>query len=89
MDEAVCEEAYGFLPCSNSFGGSISLILVYGYILLKGAECISNGSEYLLEVGLSLRALKMFCYQIAASCGLDLVGALAFSRSTGRCSTLG
>jgi hypothetical protein len=45
-----CEEAYGFLPCSNSLAGSISLIVAYGYILLQGANLISDGSELLLEV---------------------------------------
>ncbi|GAQ81729.1 Calcium-binding EF-hand family protein [Klebsormidium nitens] len=45
-----CEEAYGFLPCSNSLAGSVSLIVAYGYILLQGANLISDGSELLLEV---------------------------------------
>jgi len=45
-----CEESYGFLPCSESLGGSIFLMLTYGYILLKGASYISEGSEHLLGV---------------------------------------
>jgi Ca2+/Na+ antiporter len=45
-----CEEGYGFLPCSSSVGGSLMLMLGYGYVLLKGAEYISDGSERLLEV---------------------------------------
>ena len=40
-----CEEGYGFLPCSSSVGGSLMLMLGYGYVLLKGAEYISDGSE--------------------------------------------
>eukprot|EP00873_Tetraselmis_striata_P007709 jgi/Tetstr1/427973/TSEL_018047.t1 len=45
-----CEESYGFLPCSDSLGGSIFLMLTYGFFLLKGANFISNGSEHLLGV---------------------------------------
>ena len=46
----VCEEAYGFLPCSASLGGSISLMLAYGFLLLQGAGFLSEGSEMLLEI---------------------------------------
>mmetsp|Transcript_38807 Transcript_38807/g.91895 ORF Transcript_38807/g.91895 Transcript_38807/m.91895 type:complete len:533 (+) Transcript_38807:126-1724(+) len=45
-----CEESYGFLPCSDSLGGSIFLMCAYGFLLLKGAEYISEGSEHLLGV---------------------------------------
>lgn len=38
-------------PCSSdSVLGSIVLMIVYGYLLLRGAQLLSNGSELLLEV---------------------------------------
>ncbi|CAM6121703.1 unnamed protein product [Calypogeia fissa] len=46
----VCEESYGFLPCSDSLGGNLSLIVAYGNLLLVAAQLISKGSELLLEV---------------------------------------
>ncbi|BBN06185.1 hypothetical protein MPTK1_3g19130 [Marchantia polymorpha subsp. ruderalis] len=46
----VCEETYGFLPCSDSVGGNLALIVAYGYLLLIAAQLISKGSELLLEV---------------------------------------
>ena len=46
----VCEETYGLFPCSSSLPGSIFLCLMYGALLLKGANLISDGSELLLEV---------------------------------------
>lgn len=50
----VCEETYGFLPCSTSVGGNLFLMLGYGYLLFLAAKFISDGSELLLEVGLAL-----------------------------------
>ena len=35
---------------SSSLGGSILLCIAYGYVLLKGAQLLSDGSEMLLEV---------------------------------------
>ena len=35
---------------SDSVLGSIVLMIVYGYLLLRGAQLLSNGSELLLEV---------------------------------------
>jgi len=46
----MCEETYGFLPCSNSVGGNLFLMLGYGYLLFTAAKFISDGSELLLEV---------------------------------------
>eukprot|EP00960_Hanusia_phi_P047610 758480-Hanusia_phi.AAC.5 len=48
--EKGCEETYGLFPCSSSLPGSIFLCLMYGALLLKGANLISDGSELLLEV---------------------------------------
>ena len=49
----VCEETYGFLPCSTSIGGNLFLMLGYGYLLFLAAKFISDGSELLLEVGMA------------------------------------
>ena len=35
---------------SSSLGGSVLLCIAYGYVLLKGAQLLSDGSEMLLEV---------------------------------------
>jgi Ca2+/Na+ antiporter len=48
----VCEEAYGFLPCSDSLGGSLILMIFYGGILLFAAQCIGDGGEGLLDLGI-------------------------------------
>lgn len=47
---SMCEETYGFLPCSTSVGGNLFLMLSYGYLLFTAAKFISDGSELLLEV---------------------------------------
>eukprot|EP00898_Chlorokybus_atmophyticus_P007545 jgi/Chlat1/7792/Chrsp66S07248 len=46
----VCEESYGFVPCSTNVAGNIMLMLGYGYMLLTAARLISAGSELLLQV---------------------------------------
>ncbi|KAJ7294449.1 hypothetical protein O6H91_Y256600 [Diphasiastrum complanatum] len=48
--QADCEESYGFLPCSTNIGGNLFLLVVYGFMLLKAAQLLSNGSELLLTV---------------------------------------
>ncbi|BBM97136.1 hypothetical protein MPTK1_1g03300 [Marchantia polymorpha subsp. ruderalis] len=45
-----CEENYGIFPCSTTAGGNLFLLLVYGFCLLKAAQCLSEGSELLLTV---------------------------------------
>lgn len=45
-----CEETYGFLPCSDSIGGSAFLVLIFGMILMYAAQCIGDGGEALLEL---------------------------------------
>ncbi len=62
----VCQETYGFLPCSVSVGGNLSLMLAYGFLLFKAAQFISNGSELLLEVR-SIDCHNNFCFWILAS----------------------
>lgn len=50
VESHYCTESYGFLPCSDRRGGSISLMIIYGYILLMGANVLSEGSEMLLQI---------------------------------------
>jgi len=45
-----CEEQYGIMPCSVSLGGNAALLVIYGYMLLKAAQLLSDGSELLLTV---------------------------------------
>eukprot|EP01026_Neomeris_dumetosa_P008572 TRINITY_DN1275_c0_g1_i4.p1 TRINITY_DN1275_c0_g1~~TRINITY_DN1275_c0_g1_i4.p1 ORF type:complete len:548 (-),score=94.07 TRINITY_DN1275_c0_g1_i4:558-2147(-) len=46
-----CELSYGFLPCSDdNIASIIFLLIVYGFFMLQGANCLSTGSEMLLEV---------------------------------------
>lgn len=45
-----CKEQYGVLPCSVSLGGNAALLVIYGYMMLKAAELLSEGSELLLTV---------------------------------------
>jgi Ca2+/Na+ antiporter len=48
--EKECEEKYGILPCSTTLGGNASLLVIYGFMLLKAAQLLSDGSELLLAV---------------------------------------
>ncbi|XP_002985423.2 sodium/calcium exchanger NCL2 isoform X1 [Selaginella moellendorffii] len=48
--ENLCEESYGFLPCSSNIGGNLFLMATFGCLLLVAARFISKGSEVLLEV---------------------------------------
>ena len=46
----VCEETYGFLPCTTSALGNLFLLLVYGSLMFLAATYMSNGSEMLLQI---------------------------------------
>lgn len=46
----MCEETYGFLPCTTTVLGNLFLILVYGYLMFLAATYLSSGSELLLEI---------------------------------------
>ncbi|KAH9791256.1 Sodium/calcium exchanger NCL1 [Citrus sinensis] len=46
----MCEQTYGFLPCTTSLLGNVFLIAVYGYLMLLAAKLLSNGSEILLQI---------------------------------------
>ncbi|KAK4387112.1 Sodium/calcium exchanger NCL [Sesamum angolense] len=48
--EEVCEQTYGFMPCTSTALGNLFLILVYGYLMFLAATYLSNGSELLLEI---------------------------------------
>lgn len=48
--EKECEEQYGIMPCSTSLGGNAALLVAYGFMLLKAAQLLSDGSELLLTV---------------------------------------
>lgn len=47
---SVCEQTYGFMPCTNTGLGNFFLILVYGYLMYVGATYLSDGSELLLDI---------------------------------------
>ncbi|GLJ11005.1 hypothetical protein SUGI_0140160 [Cryptomeria japonica] len=46
----VCEETYGFLPCTKTVVGNLFLLGVYGFFMFKAASLLSDGSELLLNV---------------------------------------
>jgi len=52
IDAATCEAEgpFGMFPMCENLGGSLFLVAVYGYALLKAAGFISDGSELLLEI---------------------------------------
>ncbi|XP_010519243.1 PREDICTED: uncharacterized protein LOC104798750 [Tarenaya hassleriana] len=50
VEEEVCEQTYGFMPCTKTALGNVFLILVYGYLMFTAAKYLSNGSELLLEI---------------------------------------
>ncbi|KAL6629413.1 hypothetical protein ACP70R_029178 [Stipagrostis hirtigluma subsp. patula] len=45
-----CEMTYGFLPCTDTAGGNLFLVLAYGFLMFKAATYLSAGSELLLEI---------------------------------------
>jgi len=59
----MCEETYGFLPCSTSVGGNLFLMLGYGYLLFTAAKFISDGSELLLEVRILLQTVHFILFE--------------------------
>nr|XP_043626999.1 sodium/calcium exchanger NCL-like [Erigeron canadensis] len=46
----VCEQTYGFMPCTTTAFGNLFLILVYGYLMYLAATHLSAGSELLLQI---------------------------------------
>ncbi|KAI3525210.1 hypothetical protein L1887_03885 [Cichorium endivia] len=49
-EPGVCEETYGFLPCTTTVFGNLFLILVYSYLMFLAATYLSAGSELMLEI---------------------------------------
>ncbi|PKI37682.1 hypothetical protein CRG98_041975 [Punica granatum] len=49
-DGSVCEQMYGFLPCSNSMWGHLFLIVVYEYLLFHGESYVASGSEQIFKL---------------------------------------
>eukprot|EP01023_Acetabularia_acetabulum_P009582 TRINITY_DN14322_c0_g1_i4.p1 TRINITY_DN14322_c0_g1~~TRINITY_DN14322_c0_g1_i4.p1 ORF type:complete len:538 (+),score=100.69 TRINITY_DN14322_c0_g1_i4:35-1648(+) len=46
----MCIRSYGFLPCADDALGALCLIIAYGFLMLKGANFLSDGSELLLAI---------------------------------------
>ncbi|KAF8697605.1 hypothetical protein HU200_035791 [Digitaria exilis] len=46
----MCQQSYGFLPCTTTVLGNLFLIPTYGFLMYKGATYLSHGSELLLEI---------------------------------------
>lgn len=49
-EEMVCKQLYGFLPCSESLGGHLFLILVYEYLLFHGESYVASGGERIFKI---------------------------------------
>ncbi|KAI3859248.1 hypothetical protein MKW98_007629 [Papaver atlanticum] len=50
LSEGICEETYGFLPCTTTVFGNLFLIIIYGALMFFAARFLSTGSELLLEI---------------------------------------
>lgn len=48
--QEICEQTYGFMPCTTTAFGNLFLILVYGYLMYLAATYLSAGSELLLQI---------------------------------------
>ncbi|KAF7849239.1 hypothetical protein BT93_L1045 [Corymbia citriodora subsp. variegata] len=46
----VCEQMYGFLPCSYSTAGQLFLILLYEYLLFHGESYVASASEQIFRM---------------------------------------
>lgn len=49
-ERADCKERYGVMPCSRSLGGSLAVLVVYGYASYLAARLLWQASELLLTV---------------------------------------
>jgi len=56
-EETKCKESFGFLPCSDSLGGAIVLMLFYGGVLMFAAGLIGDGGEAVLDHGIMSPAI--------------------------------
>ncbi|PIM99932.1 hypothetical protein CDL12_27561 [Handroanthus impetiginosus] len=48
--DEVCEQTYGFMPCTTTALGNLFLIVVYGCLMFLSATCLSTGSDLLLRI---------------------------------------
>ncbi|XP_071713917.1 sodium/calcium exchanger NCL-like isoform X1 [Rutidosis leptorrhynchoides] len=46
----LCNQTYGFLPCTTTVLGNLFMISVYGYLMFLAATYLSAGSELMLEI---------------------------------------
>ncbi|KAL3508727.1 hypothetical protein ACH5RR_028128 [Cinchona calisaya] len=49
-EEGLCEQLYGFLPCSNNLAGHLFLIAVYEYLLFRGESLVASGGERIFKI---------------------------------------
>lgn len=45
-----CEQMYGFLPCSESMGGHLFLIVVYEFLLFHAESYVASGGERIFKI---------------------------------------
>ncbi|XP_057460921.1 sodium/calcium exchanger NCL2-like isoform X1 [Actinidia eriantha] len=48
--EELCEQMYGFLPCSYTGPGHLFLIVVYEYLLFHGESYVASGGERVFKI---------------------------------------
>lgn len=77
-EETVCKQLYGFLPCSESLGGHLFLILVYEYLLFHGESYVASGGERIFKI-LGPGAFGASAFQVIGSLpeALILLGELS------------
>ncbi|KAL8046619.1 hypothetical protein ABFX02_08G188700 [Erythranthe guttata] len=46
----ICEQMYGFLPCSKSMTGHLFLIVVYEFLLFRGESYVASGGERIFKI---------------------------------------
>ncbi|KAL4619527.1 hypothetical protein ACB092_06G085600 [Castanea dentata] len=47
---SICDQTYGFLPCTTSVMGNLFLMVVYGYLMYFAAMLLTDGSKHLMEI---------------------------------------
>ncbi|KAK0600459.1 hypothetical protein LWI29_015225 [Acer saccharum] len=48
--ESMCNQTYGFLPCTTTVLGNLFLIIVYGYLMFVAATYLTDATELLLAI---------------------------------------
>lgn len=62
-----CEQMYGIVPCSDSIGGQVFLIVVFEYLLFHGESYVAGGGQ---------RIFKILGPGVFGACAFQLIGAL-------------